>query len=79
MMTVILILVLISAFFTDIIGIHPIFGQSLIVFPILLIVNVIYFSSGGFLVGLVIPKDNGFAISFVEKVEDFIGLFSYLR
>ena len=28
MMTVILVLVLISAFFTDIIGIHPIFGQS---------------------------------------------------
>jgi Kef-type K+ transport system membrane component KefB len=31
MMTVILVLVLISAFFTDIIGIHPIFGQLLIV------------------------------------------------
>jgi Kef-type K+ transport system membrane component KefB len=40
MMTVILILVLISAFFTDIIGIHPIFGQSLVVFPILMILNV---------------------------------------
>ena len=74
MMTVILILVLISAFFTDIIGIHPIFGQSLFVFPVPMILNVIYFSSGGFLAGLVIPKDNGFAISVVEKVEDFICL-----
>ena len=74
MMTVILILVLVSAFFTDIIGIHPIFGQSLVVFPILMILNVIYFSSGGFLIGLVIPKDNGFAISVVEKVEDFVCL-----
>ncbi|KAI0005096.1 cation/H+ exchanger [Russula compacta] len=54
MMTVTLILVLFSAFFTDIIGIHPIFG--------------------GFLAGLVIPKDNGFAISVVEKVEDVISL-----
>jgi Kef-type K+ transport system membrane component KefB len=33
MMTVTLILVLISAFFTDIIGIHPIFGKLLIIFP----------------------------------------------
>ncbi|KAI0254793.1 Sodium/hydrogen exchanger family-domain-containing protein [Lactifluus subvellereus] len=54
MMTVTLILVLISAFFTDIIGIHAIFG--------------------GFLAGLVIPKDNGFAISVVEKLEDFVTL-----
>ncbi|KAH9002201.1 cation/H+ exchanger [Lactarius hatsudake] len=54
MMTVTLILVLMSAFFTDIIGIHPIFG--------------------GFIAGLIIPKDNGFAISVVEKMEDFITL-----
>lgn len=73
-MTIILVLVLISAFFTDIIGIHPIFGQSSIVIPRLMILNVISFSSGGFLAGLVIPKDNGFAISVVEKLEDFIGL-----
>ena len=73
-MTVILVLVLISAFFTDVIGIHPIFGQSLIVVPILVILNVTCFSLGGFLAGLVMPKDNGFAISVVEKLEDFIGL-----
>ncbi|KAJ3537151.1 hypothetical protein NM688_g6731 [Phlebia brevispora] len=54
MMTITLVLVLFSAFFTDIIGIHPIFG--------------------GFLAGLVIPKDNGYAISLVEKLEDFIAL-----
>ena len=74
MMTVTLVLVLISAFFTDVIGIHPIFGQLLIVIPILVILNVTCFWSGGFLAGLVIPKDNGFAISVVEKLEDFIGL-----
>ena len=54
MMTVTLVLVLFSAFFTDIIGIHAIFG--------------------GFLAGLIMPHDNGFAISLVEKLEDFVTL-----
>ncbi|KAI0322468.1 cation/H+ exchanger [Amylostereum chailletii] len=54
MMTLTFVIVLFSAFFTDIIGIHPIFG--------------------GFLAGLIIPKENGFEISLVEKLEDFIGL-----
>ncbi|KAJ6610377.1 Sodium/hydrogen exchanger family-domain-containing protein [Mycena sp. CBHHK59/15] len=43
-----------SAFFTDIIGVHPIFG--------------------GFLAGLVIPHENGFAISIVEKLEDLVSI-----
>ncbi|KAJ7755831.1 cation/H+ exchanger [Mycena metata] len=47
MMTITLIMILFSAFFTDIIGVHPIFG--------------------GFLAGLVIPHENGFAISLTEK------------
>ncbi|KAJ3543077.1 hypothetical protein NMY22_g3272 [Coprinellus aureogranulatus] len=52
MMTATLLLVFISAFFTDIIGVHSIFG--------------------GFLAGLLIPHDNGFAISLVEKIEDLV-------
>ena len=48
MMTVTLVLVLISGFFTDIIGIHAIFGQLLVVIPILVILNVTYFSFRGF-------------------------------
>lgn len=52
MMAVIIVLVLIVAFYTDIIGIHPIFG--------------------GFLVGLIIPHDHGFAVRVTEKIEDFI-------
>jgi Kef-type K+ transport system membrane component KefB len=52
MMAVIILLVLISAFYTDIIGIHPIFG--------------------GFLVGLIIPHEQGFAVRVTEKIEDFI-------
>ncbi|QRW01954.1 Sodium/hydrogen exchanger family [Ceratobasidium sp. AG-Ba] len=50
MMTVTLVLVFVSAFFTDVIGVHAIFG--------------------GFIAGLVIPRDNGFAISLLEKIED---------
>ncbi|KAF9035924.1 cation/H+ exchanger [Panaeolus papilionaceus] len=54
MMTVTLFVVLASAFFTDIIGVHAIFG--------------------GFLAGLIIPHDNGFAISIVEKIEDLVSI-----
>jgi Kef-type K+ transport system membrane component KefB len=73
MMTVTLILVLISAFFTDVIGIHPIFGKLLLIFPPgrLMLID---FLLGGFVAGLIIPKDNGFAISVVEKLEDFVSL-----
>ncbi|KII94608.1 hypothetical protein PLICRDRAFT_33408 [Plicaturopsis crispa FD-325 SS-3] len=53
-MTVTLMVVFISAFFTDVIGIHAIFG--------------------GFLAGLVIPHENGFAIAIVEKLEDVVSL-----
>jgi Kef-type K+ transport system membrane component KefB len=52
MMTITILIVLISAFFTDVIGVHPIFG--------------------GFLAGLIIPHDGGYAISIVEKIEDLV-------
>ncbi|KAG2008708.1 potassium:hydrogen antiporter [Coprinopsis cinerea AmutBmut pab1-1] len=54
MMTVTLMVVFVSAFFTDIIGVHAIFG--------------------GFMAGLIIPHENGFAISLVEKIEDLISI-----
>ncbi|QRV87778.1 Sodium/hydrogen exchanger family [Ceratobasidium sp. AG-Ba] len=54
MMTVTLVLVFVSAFFTDVIGVHAIFG--------------------GFIAGLVIPRDNGFAISLLEKIEDLVSI-----
>jgi Kef-type K+ transport system membrane component KefB len=52
LMAIIIMLVLVVAFYTDIIGVHPIFG--------------------GFLVGLIIPHDHGFAVRVTEKIEDFI-------
>ncbi|KAG6877933.1 hypothetical protein C0993_001979 [Termitomyces sp. T159_Od127] len=54
MMTLTLVLVLASAFFTDIIGVHAIFG--------------------GFVAGLIIPHENGYAISLVEKLEDLVSI-----
>lgn len=53
MIALILLIALASAFFTGVIGIHPIFG--------------------GFMAGLIIPRDNGFAIKVTEKLEDLIG------
>lgn len=49
----ILLIALSSAFFTGIIGIHPIFG--------------------GFVVGLIIPREHGFNIRVIEKMEDLVG------
>ncbi|KAG6854452.1 hypothetical protein C0991_006531 [Blastosporella zonata] len=54
MMTLTLLIVFVSAFFTDIIGVHAIFG--------------------GFLAGLIIPHENGYAISLVEKLEDLVNI-----
>ncbi|KAJ7717033.1 Sodium/hydrogen exchanger family-domain-containing protein [Mycena metata] len=54
MMTVTLLTIFLCAFFTDIIGVHPIFG--------------------GFLAGLLIPHENGYAISLVEKLEDLVSI-----
>ncbi|PFH50140.1 hypothetical protein AMATHDRAFT_61597 [Amanita thiersii Skay4041] len=54
MMTITLLVLFVSAFFTDIIGVHAIFG--------------------GFLTGLIVPHDNGFAISLVEKLEDLVSI-----
>ncbi|KAJ8507887.1 hypothetical protein ONZ45_g9778 [Pleurotus djamor] len=54
LMTITIFVVFGSAFFTDIIGVHAIFG--------------------GFLAGLIIPHDNGFAISLVEKLEDLVSI-----
>jgi Kef-type K+ transport system membrane component KefB len=52
--TIIILLVFTSAFLTDAIGVHAIFGA--------------------FLVGLIIPHDNGFAIILTEKIEDVVSV-----
>ncbi|RDA90753.1 hypothetical protein CP533_2974 [Ophiocordyceps camponoti-saundersi (nom. inval.)] len=51
--SLILLIALASAFFTGIIGVHPIFG--------------------GFMAGLILPRENRFNIRVTEKLEDLIG------
>ncbi|KAF8581038.1 hypothetical protein K439DRAFT_1393155 [Ramaria rubella] len=53
-MTVTMIMVFGSAFFTDVIGVHAIFG--------------------GFLAGLIIPREGGLAIELTEKLEDMVSI-----
>ncbi|KAJ9097742.1 hypothetical protein QFC21_004780 [Naganishia friedmannii] len=53
-MVVTFLLIFVSAFMTDIIGVHAIFG--------------------GFLVGLVIPHEHGFARKVTEKIDDLVTL-----
>ncbi|KZS90464.1 hypothetical protein SISNIDRAFT_443933 [Sistotremastrum niveocremeum HHB9708] len=53
-MTVTMLLVFASAFFTDVIGVQAIFG--------------------GFLVGMIVPRDNGLAIALTEKLEDMVSI-----
>lgn len=52
LMILIILMVFISAFYTDIIGVHPIFGA--------------------FMVGVIIPRDNGYVVRITEKLEDLI-------
>lgn len=52
LMVLIIVMVFISAFYTDIIGVHPIFGA--------------------FMIGVIIPRDNGYVIRITEKLEDLI-------
>lgn len=52
LMLIIISLVFISSFYTDIIGVHPIFGA--------------------FMVGVIIPRDNGYVIRITEKLEDLV-------
>ncbi|ORX39289.1 putative potassium:hydrogen antiporter [Kockovaella imperatae] len=54
MMVLTLLVVFSSAFVTDIIGVHPIFG--------------------GFIAGLIIPHEGGFAIALVEKIDDLVSM-----
>ncbi|KAH3665513.1 hypothetical protein OGAPHI_003699 [Ogataea philodendri] len=50
----ILIMMLSSAFFTDIIGVHPIFGA--------------------FIIGAIVPRENGYVVRLAEKIEDLVNL-----
>jgi Kef-type K+ transport system membrane component KefB len=73
MMTLTLLIVFVAAFFTDIIGIHPIFGRWTSV-QVRFIISTMTLCIGGFLAGLIIPHENGYAITLVEKLEDLVSI-----
>jgi Kef-type K+ transport system membrane component KefB len=71
-MTVTMMIVFGSAFFTDVIGVHAIFGVCTprsIVHPILLRP-----SKGAFIAGLIVPREGGLAITITEKLEDMVSI-----
>lgn len=72
MITLAITMVLVNAFFTDIIGLHAIFGECLIRGFVVPSSNCGAFKLGGFLSGLLIPHENGFSKRLVYRVEDII-------
>lgn len=73
-MTVTMLLVFASAFFTDVIGVHAIFGASILNTSIYIIL--IYASPlpGAFVAGLIVPREGGLAITITEKLEDMVSI-----
>lgn len=73
-MTATMLVVFASAFFTDIIGVHAIFGASLAsnffgllsfdTKPIL----------GAFIAGLIVPRQGNLTIALTEKLEDIVSI-----
>jgi Kef-type K+ transport system membrane component KefB len=72
MMTLTLLIIFVAAFFTDVIGVHAIFGVFVIFLRKRININIVVI--GGFLAGLIMPHDNGYAITLVEKLEDLVSI-----
>lgn len=70
MMAVTILLVLTSSWFTQIIGVHAIFGGKMSRPSLITVAN----EFTAFLVGLICPHDGGFAIKVTEKVEDLVSV-----
>jgi len=71
-MTVTMMIVFGSAFFTDVIGVHAIFGMCTLV---LLFISILCQSSkGAFIAGLIVPREGGLAITITEKLEDMVSI-----
>jgi len=68
-MVVLIILILASAFVTDIIGVHPIFGGFLVVS---LFCSCRYLDLTQSNQGIIMPHHRGFAESLTEKIEDLV-------
>lgn len=73
-MTITVLILFGSAFFTDVIGVHAIFGMhfwhSQILFCFCFFDAVAF--TGAFLAGIIVPRDGGLAIALTEKLEDMV-------
>ena len=71
-MTVVILLLWGAAFFTDAIGVNAIFGQSL--WAYMLLRKLRSGIAGAFLVGIIVPREGGLAITLTEKLEDMVSI-----
>ena len=73
-MTITMMILFGSAFFTDVIGVHAIFGPLCAHICAL----IAYFGDcmrlGAFLTGLIVPREGGLAIAMTEKLEDIVAI-----
>jgi len=71
-MTVTILILFGSAFFTDVIGVHAIFGMRFWHWQVPYFDTVA--STGAFLAGVIVPRDGGLAIALTEKLEDVVSV-----
>ena len=71
-MTVTMMILFGSAFFTDVIGVQAIFGTLKAHICALNYSLLNYLHVGAFLAGLIVPREGGLAISMTEKLEDMV-------
>lgn len=73
-MTVVMLVLWGSAFFTDIVGVNAIFGafESTGVDLLGIFICDNFRLAGAFIVGVIVPREGGISIAFVEKLEDMV-------
>jgi Kef-type K+ transport system membrane component KefB len=69
-MTITILCVFASAFFTDVIGVHAIFGETGLESR----QGRSHSCSGAFLMGIIVPREGGLAIALTEKLEDMVSI-----
>jgi Kef-type K+ transport system membrane component KefB len=74
-MTVTMLITFGSAFFTDVIGVHAIFGRFILPISYAYVICQFHiFSPGAFIAGLIVPREGGLAIMITEKLEDMVSI-----
>ena len=72
-MTVTILVLFGSAFFTDVIGVHAVFSIISPAVGAFTLTNPMQ-CSGAFLAGIIVPRDGGLAITLTEKLEDMVSV-----